>query len=802
MNATRSSRCVVALALLLACGLAHAELRMRAPMTYLIDYDTQMRFINHPQTIADFAQAPPDLVHVGKAVPILHNWGAVPLICGENQFTGGPGHTLNPDAIRLLTPDEVKDRIARLERFTAAWHDAGVPTLIPYTSIHTIAGDHEKRLGFWTFYDHWADYEPWLGPRPDQDPFDWLMVDRDGDFLAGACGGYSPDYYAPLHRYRVCPNHPAWQAFQQRLIRLIAAVGYDGLFVDNASPRDACFCPYCREGFKRFVAGLSKPQRECLGLAEDATDLALEDKDTPAELKRRYRIATNDAYLRMVRDAGRAVNPDFVVFPNANAYQDFMPLTEACAYFMFESSGSPGCTIQGDIPEDDHVTIRVGSDAPGDEHIEFRLAFADSRAFVELEAGIVCPKRAEVGQPATLSCAIAKVGSSDRDDDWAADFACVLTHADTGREERVALAPAGAVGGASGAQRPPVKLSAAWTPQDAGAYTVALAYRYTDPGHLATTDALARVEPLRYEHVYRTHIGELLCTMHAPGRAVLLDYDSLRGGADHLQELGLAECAAFSNGSAIASKGGPQRTFIRFFNRTRHLYEGAAPYADVALLYGYWGHNPGSMSMRPGSGEPPAERLSAQHRLIRPLVDRSLARDDLAGLKALVVCGARLELDDGQVAALRAFTDQGGRLLVYGRDCRLNGKPIQEALPQTAPWQPDCDPPGMPPLAPATGLARGLRFAAFAHRGDEPKLVLHVVNYNVAVHDEDHPVTPVHDVAIRLPLPQGWAITAVQVHDPDHDAPDKLAFRTEGQAVTFVLPQVSIYAVVELVAAA
>lgn len=156
---------------------------------------------------------------------------------------------------------------------------------------------------------------------------------------------------------------------------------------------------------------------------------------------------------------------------------------------------------------------------------------------------------------------------------------------------------------------------------------------------------------------------------------------------------------------------------------------------------------------------------------------------------------------ESQLAALRAFTDEGGRVLAYGGDDRLNGKPIQEALPETAPWQPDHDPPGMPPLAPATGLARGLRFSAFAHRGGQPKLVVHVVNYNVAVREEGHPARTVRNVAIRLPLPQGWAVSAVQVHDPDQDSPNKLAFRTEGQAVTFVLPQVSIYAVVELVAA-
>ena len=36
------------------------------------------------------------------------------------------------------------------------------------------------------------------------------------------CGGYAPKYFAPLHRYRVCPEHPAWQSFQKRLTEMIA----------------------------------------------------------------------------------------------------------------------------------------------------------------------------------------------------------------------------------------------------------------------------------------------------------------------------------------------------------------------------------------------------------------------------------------------------------------------------------------------------------------------------------------------------------------------------------------------------
>ncbi len=65
-------------------------------------------------------------MHIGKAVPITHNWGAVPLLQGENQYTGGPGHTLSWENIRLLTPDEVRERIETIKAGVASLHEVGV----------------------------------------------------------------------------------------------------------------------------------------------------------------------------------------------------------------------------------------------------------------------------------------------------------------------------------------------------------------------------------------------------------------------------------------------------------------------------------------------------------------------------------------------------------------------------------------------------------------------------------------------------------------------------------------------------
>ena len=784
---------VLALSTVTAAG----PVRTRPPMTYVIDYSRT--YLDSPEAIRAVCAAPPDVMHVGKSVPILHNWGPVPLISGENQYTGGPGHTLKREAIRLLSPAELAERIEVLKAYTQRWHQAGVGALIPYSSYHTIAGDHQTREGFWAFFDNWERYEKWLGPKPAADPFEWLMVDREGTFVPGACGGYSPAYYAPLHRYRVCPEHPEWRRYQTRLAELIAEAGYDGVFPDNSNPTNTCFCGHCREGFKTFVGDRSQRELSILEFEGDPANADLMAEDVPDELVRRYRIDTSCRYQRMVREAGRRVNPAFQVFPNVNSYATFMPLSEACDILMFESTYSPGCRFKGAPPLDPFVVIEVGDAAPEADPGSYLLEFADPRTFVELSARIEYPKRAAAGQPCELKVLVDKVGASNADGDWLEGAALALLDLETREEVSLPLAPAITVGGGEQrprAKRPPMVLSTSWTPARAGRYKLHLAYTYTDEQHLDTTRELACRHALDLGAIYQTHIGQLLFTMHAQARTVLLDYECRKRGREPVQELGLAECAAFSNGSTIASRGEPRAKYARFFRRARHLYEGFEPYADVGLLYSYWGFNPGGMGLRTRPDITPSVDVSGQQRLVKVLMDRSMGQGNLAGLSELILCGHRLELSDEQIAAIKLFASRGKQLLVYRDDTTVNGVSVADVLGRVESWRPGSV--GAFPLSEAaSGYARGLRFSSFIHR-ERRRMTLHVVNYNVACGETPATVTEVADAKLAVPAPQGWTIGAVTAHDPDADEAESVPFKLGEGVLRLRLPRVRIYKVLEL----
>jgi len=774
---------------------------MRMPLTYVIDYSR--RFLDDEKNILAFADAPPDLMHVGKSVPILHNWGPVPLIHGENQYTGGPGHTLDINAIRLLTPQELEERIALLKAYTAKWHSIGVRFLIPYSAIHTIAGDHEKREGFWKFYDHWDDYARWLGPKPKSDPTEWLGVDREGKILPGVCGGFSPKYYAPLHRYQCCSRHPDWRAFQARLTELIAEVGYDGVFPDNSSVHDidSCYCRHCQAAFRQFVRRMTLAQLEMLGAPDGAATLDLLDPDLPREILRRFRITTVAEYQSWVRAAGRRVNPDFRVFPNVNSFEVFMPISEHCDFLMFESTYMPGCTI-AQVPEGEgYVTIQVVPDVSAGEMGEFYLSVLDRETPARLAALVRFPRAVRPGNRVELAARIEKVGLQYGPVEIAEDFEFILTDA-AGREERIALQPHGAVSSHSSRsdiRRTPVELQAQWMPARPGVYRLSFAHRHTNENHPESATRKQIRSEMCWQTLYQTHIGQLLFTMHAGAQTVSLDYESRSSGKEAVQELCLAENAAFSSGSATAVSGEPLRKYVRFFRRTRHLYEGMLPYADIALLYGYWGYNPETLAYGHAQQEiTPSVDLAARHRLFLVLMDKTFNQADLNLLRTLILCGQRLEMGEAQVGIIRKFVEEAGRLYLYRPDTTINGKPVREVLGKVNLWQPGLRVPGMAPLlVSAVGPARGLRFSAFV-AGGERRLVLHAVNFNVACRETPPKATPVEGATVTLPLPERWKPARATIYDPDCEDAAPLSIQFKAGKLTFTLPTVRIYKVVEI----
>jgi hypothetical protein len=528
------------------------------PIVYRFGYTDQ--YFTEPEYIEQFKAAPPDLLHVGKAVPITHQWGPIGLYAGENQYTGSPQNLLVAANIALLPPEAIPGRIKHIRDTLARYHAVGIREITPYIALHTLAGDHQKRLGFWKFCDQWTKYEKWAGPRPAHDPFDWLAVDRAGTPLPGACGGATPEYFAPLHRYLLCINHPDWAQWQRRLIQMIAEVGYDGCCIDNvfAVP---CYCHHCKDSFRKWLAANRNVDwvcRQTSGLAVER--LALDSKQVPAELVRRWRVLNVTAHLGMLRQTARRIKPGFTLFPNLGYLQDFLVIGSQCDRLMLESGSPPGLLCNSPLPQ--------AGEGPG-------------------------ARAAATGK--------------------AMDKLCV-DHVPT--------------------------------------------LLFTQHG-LARTTFLLDYPSLEKEK------------QNIPAAVYYLHY-RLDTRWNHLQELALAEMAAFSGGGGVASEGRPQATYRAFFKKYPDLFTGWRPMAPAAVLNAYWGPNP----ISPYRGDHPPtihEQLVTSHRPYVVLIDAWLPdrAKELAGFSAIYLESPAYEMSPEQLQALGDYA-QRGRIVLADRRTTIN----------------------------------------------------------------------------------------------------------------------------------
>jgi hypothetical protein len=767
------------------------------PIVYTIDYSGPV--FSDPHYLDQFKAAPPDLLHIGKALPITHLWGPVRLYNGENQYTGGPNWTLDRENVALLPPEALAERVEHIRQTLARYHAAGIREIAPYISYHALAGDHQQRLGFWAFYDQWDRYAKWAGPRPAHDPFDWLAVDRKGEFLPGSCGGYTPAYFAPLHRYRACINNPDWAEWHRRLVCMAAEVGYDGCFIDNTNP-DPCFCPHCKDLFHGWLAAHCDDDwvhRLMKGQAIDK--LTLDSQQTSPELIRRWRLLCAAEHLGRLRAAARQIRPDFTIFPNGNSIYDCLTTGSQCDRLMFESSSSPGLLCAGKPPESEKLVVRVVANDVKPERFACSYVLNDPTIGATMKADVSLPTIVQAGKSAKFEVRVVSVGVGPDDNDAAEDFYLLLREAQSGVETRLELQPGGPIGGTGlshPAKRPPVTLRTAWSPNQPGEYTLQLGLRYTDEKKGPKALRHPYLDPLRASNLCVDHVAELLFTQHMHARTIYLGYEAMQKGWENVQELALAELAAFSGGGGFSGNGRPQAIYRKFFKKHPDLFAGWTPTAAAAVLYSHWGRNPLNHT-RP-IGEPTiASCLAASHRPFVALVDASLPdrAEELADFNVLYLESSAYEMSAEQLQSLRDYAARG-RIVLASQRVSINCQPAVELLggDRVTIWDPTHPVLPTAAVAPVEGIRKHLRFAVY-QKAD--RLTVHAVNYNVCLLDPHKRVLEVEATPLSVPLPAGWNAVRATCFDPGA-VPEELPCTVAAGVARLTLPRLHIYKVVLL----
>lgn len=795
--------CVMAVLLCIASMHAVAMTqRSRAPFIYVIDYSD--KWITNPAAVEEFEGMPPDLLHIGKAVPITHIWGPIPLMAGENQYTGGPKHTLNRDAIRLLSPDELEKKISLITAAVKRLHDAGVKLVMPYICHFTIAGDHEKNEGFFAFYQRWDDYARWLGPKPEEPPTLWIMRDARGNRIESPYG-YTPPYFAPLHRYAVCPNNPSWNRFSAAIVRLIAMCGYDGVFVDNAIA-GGDECEHCERAFQKWVrenfdhAAIAK-----ICGTDDVGELSVRNRNLQPLISR-WHVAVVRDRLAMLREEGKRIKAGFKTFANVGNFQRAIPYGDGCDLFMFESIQPPGCTIVGEPPPSPKALILVAED--GEERTAtMRYEALRRDLFVEVIADLQYPQTARLNKLTKFVMHVRRVGDSNIDADCMESPMVELTHIETGESETIPLGPLPGVGDArivAGAVRPPVELHGEWLPKRTGYYSIKLRYRYTDADHIDVTNRIQIADELNLGNIYRSNLPGLSCTFNSRAIMVGLWYAPRDKAWEQVMELALAECAASGGRFIVNARPGtpPYRKYWSFFRRYGDMLSGLSPYGSIALLYAYWGGNPGAIGR--ASGRTIAEHLSANHVLYYGLVDRDLEPEDLAKLRALILVCRNYELNQDQIKALREFVFKGGRLILEHPEAMINFLPVERAIgiprERIEIWDWEKPPSVGEPVCESKGRMSGVRITAFIEPSQKPRLlIVHVLNYNITCIESDPgKVTNIDGIQLRVPVPPIWKTAEATCYDPDNPQPLELNCTIKGSVAIVALPRLRVYQMIVL----
>lgn len=254
----------------------------------------------------------------------------------SHEKEGGPdvGRTYLP---RWWTRGEYQALLEK-NRQDVKWvmERTGALGIAPYVCAVKIEGNREARLRFWAFYDHWDQYEEWYGPKPAEDPWEWVQFRFDYR-VKSHWAFYKPQRDgSTIHSG--CPNSP-FSDYLAAFVKVCARSGIRGLFVDN--PTSLCICRYCRAAWPKFLE--SRFDREELkrlfGLDEYA-HANIEDPRFEVE-RRRFWGWSVGRHLARLRAAGEAITGKgaFWICPNGGPIE-FAPMGYGCDAVEWAQAGA------------------------------------------------------------------------------------------------------------------------------------------------------------------------------------------------------------------------------------------------------------------------------------------------------------------------------------------------------------------------------------------------------------------------------------------------------------------------------
>jgi len=237
------------------------------------------------------------------------------------------------------TREELEKVIADIHEITTAGKEIGIK-IQTYSAIYDIplSGTADNIKVHWN-PSSWELYNDILGSIPQDKAITWLQVDSNGN------PKIVPYWRRPTEiiEYYGCVNNPNFYKYVEGFWRGELYAGINGGYNDNPLfCKNACYCEFCKAGFKEFITNRFK-QKELKKYFDMKKGEQIEipkDKSSPLSLQWRvFKEKSMMDFHRRLRDNMHKVNPESEI--TCNMSQNPESLGGVSDYIYLEVSASP-----------------------------------------------------------------------------------------------------------------------------------------------------------------------------------------------------------------------------------------------------------------------------------------------------------------------------------------------------------------------------------------------------------------------------------------------------------------------------
>ncbi|MCC6796912.1 MAG: beta-galactosidase trimerization domain-containing protein [Candidatus Hydrogenedentes bacterium] len=254
------------------------------------------------------------------------------------------------------------------------------------------AGDvrkiHEQGIQVWSSVSSTGFY-PSMFKEHGLDPEHYYARDAEGKPQMMLGGSYGTDVMSS------CYNNPEWMALLEANTLAYAKADFDGIWFDVGGYADAallyCHCQFCTDDWKQASHDAGLPEGTPLPTLESSRDYT--QAVNRVHLRWRYDIWEKE--FRKIRDAAKAINPEFVYLHNSSAMPDGIPsvgvyftaitkLYDAAHWEEWGHGAAPYSLLPsyflGKMAAGERPVLLVQNDKPARTEVQHRIALAEAYA--------------------------------------------------------------------------------------------------------------------------------------------------------------------------------------------------------------------------------------------------------------------------------------------------------------------------------------------------------------------------------------------------------------------------------------